>query len=684
MLCGQMIRGKSGCFKYQARQSRRRPFRGVAIALQILIALFACQILDTGLARAQEYKDSDFEIAVFDEDAISLQGADRVLVVEALAALASNFSDNGLVDMELSQKALAIALRLDSLNSSARTTRQFLLNGRKPPPTEFFQQLPPIFQTLWEHSVAMKKSQEPEDQRLYPLLMELALLINPDALPIASVVYAESMDELEGSLPKWADFVPLSEDGKSKSSARGEGILNRGRKTQKKWEAVAAKQEKKAATVAAKVAQALANAQAAEQPTMPVPSGSGSVDDPTSGKSVVRPNAEIAVLAWWRLGRRLPLRLGKVLLEVRDPMPADAGRYAAFSMDISDRPMEVVPMIISPANEAEEYTSWIANTYNIVRRRFEKWPKGKVAMVDFHLQEGQIPPMENRRYMGGSVIGAVLAVESVLTGVQMDPESVFYGAAYSNQKIDEGYGYLGEAVNIARDEGYRLIIVPEDMERVMLDWIAMGDIDRLMNPQIVMASNIDELVVAGRSDRPAEVEEAIQLFAEIKDIKTMSLEEAAQNAVVQQRLQAILDQFPQHLSAKMLLAFGKGEASPKASAGGSVAAIREVVQPFMEQYRESMGGDVEDSETQKEKGKQAEARLAYLRNRVDDDIRDFLAISEKTLSALISYLKTSNKSTSGAMKKREDVEMNLSEFNEIYRPLRDKIAEEWREREAAR
>ena len=130
--------------------------------------------------------------------------------------------------MDLREKALAVALRLDALNGSARAARQSLLDGKSPEPSEFFKDLPSISRSLWTRAEAMKKGQEPADEQLYPLLMELALVIAPSAPPITAAVYADSVGKLGDRIPKWKGFVSI-EGGEGSSSERAAKLVERGR-----------------------------------------------------------------------------------------------------------------------------------------------------------------------------------------------------------------------------------------------------------------------------------------------------------------------------------------------------------------------------------------------------------------------------------------------------------------------
>ena len=154
-------------FQFQSLRSMGRVISSSARGLLALLVLLGWHSLSTGLVLAQEYQDPDFEFVVFDQDALSLQGQDRVLVAEALAALASNFHPK-VVDMDLREKALAIALRLDSLNASARATRQALLNGRNPEQTEYFQNMRSLINVLRQAAERMQEQYvEPEDATPY-------------------------------------------------------------------------------------------------------------------------------------------------------------------------------------------------------------------------------------------------------------------------------------------------------------------------------------------------------------------------------------------------------------------------------------------------------------------------------------------------------------------------------------
>ena len=637
-----------------------------------------------GLVQAQEvvvydYQDPDYELMLFNEDAISLQGSDRALVVEALAALASNFHHK-LVDMDLREKALALALRLDSLNPSARSARRSLMNKRSPSPTDFFQNINSLTQALWRGAEQMRKQEqgaEPEDKILIPLLMEVALVADKSVKRDEYAAYAASVEELGDNWPVWDKIVKLDKD--APSTLKAEQILKDGLERKKEIE------EQKARAAAAAAMQsandlAVNRMRSGNRPVRimqgPGPDGPGAAGPGNGGPrppaQIARPRAEANVIVWWRLGRRnVPMRLGKVSLDVRDFEPEDRQRLATLFDDFDQRmPLDRLSMVLLPPRGMEQFSSWVGYTANIGRERYDSLPRGKVGILSFQLLDGQQSPANDFRYLGGRVSGAVLALDSVLSGVEIDAKAVVYASAFANQGIGEAYGNPAEAVELARSGGFNMIVVPREIEQIARDWIILGDIDRLIHPQIITASNIEEMVQAMRIDRPAEVIEAIDLFSEIREIKSMTLEEAMKNAKVVERLQIIADQFPQHLSARMLLAYGKGVDGVKASLSGSLREITAVMAPFLEQYRTAMVDDTSAKEF-KDMSDQAVERLSYLKDRVNGEAQGLHGVSEEALGALISYLRLNSKTSTTAMKRREDVEEALVGFNDEFRRLRN-------------
>lgn len=637
--------------------------------------VFAWQGLILAVPSDQVFRDPDFEVVIFDQDALSLQGDDRVMVVEALAALASNFPNNGLVDMNLREKALAIALRLDALNVSARASREALLNGQASPKTKLFSELSSISKVLSQRALTMKEEGEPEDAILVPLLMELAWVIYPSVGDGKAAMYAAAMDAAGDRLPAWGKLVHL-EKSPSKSSLRAAKLLSRGRVYNKKIQLVAAEAKRRQQQLLVEQKQATKQ----KQVMVAVAKEQRKKKLEEAGR-VLLPNTEMNVVAWTASRvAGLQYHVAKMKLDIRGATEADAP-FFENGKGKSKSP-EVMGMRFKYMPAPRSAPTWMSLLFKVMKSRVgDDWPRGKLGEVDFVLMGNQVPLEPNQRLVGGMGAGTALALNSALQGHPLDPLTIIHFRMASDQSvIDPPNGDLSEVIKIGKTGGFRLMVVASGAENKMRDWLALGELDRFIHPQIVAVDRFDELVQFTRADREPRIEEAIQLFSEIEDLtEKMTLTEAAKNEVVQQRLQAIVEQFPQHLSARMLLAYGKGTGELKVSLHGSLKVIKEVLQPMRQRYDSALDIDALETEVLEKLQDQVDARLRDLRNQLDGEVKELMNMSEDVADSMLVFLRLKNRTTSTGLQKREAVEETLDYFNEEFRRLQNKVANQKRE-----
>ncbi|MFV1995649.1 MAG: hypothetical protein ACC661_09450, partial [Verrucomicrobiales bacterium] len=156
--------------------------RKPSVFLPLLAGLLALAGIP-GNARAEaNYREPDFVTEIFELDALSLPGDERRELVAALTAIACNFPGaSSPVDNELREKALAIALRLDSMDPAARQANDSLIAGLPPPPLDIFPKREVVADALWRVATRLERDKaEPEDARLVPYLVDLALAVDPE------------------------------------------------------------------------------------------------------------------------------------------------------------------------------------------------------------------------------------------------------------------------------------------------------------------------------------------------------------------------------------------------------------------------------------------------------------------------------------------------------------------------
>ena len=203
---------------------------------------------------------------------------------------------------------------------------------------------------------------------LIPLLLELSLVIDDGTPKDVYADYAKSVDALGDKLPKWEDFVQLEEEAVAKAAE----ILDLGRQYLKYTADLAAAELKQAAAITA------GNPNGNNPPVRTNPINADTAS-PTAASQILRPTAEVNIVVWSRRERGyvVPLRLGKVTLNVRNPTPEDAH---LFNNDSGDLPKSLknYNLRVKPAMEVntDTNTGWIPDSSRIISSRYQRLPRG--------------------------------------------------------------------------------------------------------------------------------------------------------------------------------------------------------------------------------------------------------------------------------------------------------------------
>ena len=101
-------------------------FPSVSWMLGVLVSL-ALPMAALGDALSGAYESPNFDVPMFERDALSLDAEGRTEVVAALIAVAQNLPSAPNIDTDVKEKVIAIALRLAPLDPAARSAHQNLL-----------------------------------------------------------------------------------------------------------------------------------------------------------------------------------------------------------------------------------------------------------------------------------------------------------------------------------------------------------------------------------------------------------------------------------------------------------------------------------------------------------------------------------------------------------------------------
>jgi len=129
---------------------------------------------------------------------------------------------------------------------------------------------------------------------------------------------------------------------------------------------------------------------------------------------------------------------------------------------------------------------------------------------------------------------------------------------------------------------------------------------------------------------------------------------------VQERLESILATCPDHLSARVMLEFGKRPVTPEMRLKDLSGRIDTIVRPFL---------TLDDSDTNqailKQKIEAAEVSFSRIRSDVPLEGREFLSAAEDLVDAVEMFLSLTNKSTSIAIQRRREANQAIAAYSTL-------------------
>lgn len=585
---------------------------------------------------APGYEAPDPGKALFSADGIFLSAEERSGLLEALAAIASNFSVNSRVDDDLREKALAIALTLDPLHHHSRAAHHELLLGATPKPTSFFNSLASVSETLWSLGTRLAEPpHDPEEKRLSPLLLELSLLTHPEPPADRLATFARLADR---TAPEWEPVVKLQKD-RNPSTVRAHDLFQESLDRYR--------DERRAAAVAAK------GTGPAPLPGMVVPGAPPGPANPGGTKPprpIPRTEIEPIVVTLPAVCQVSAVEStpvsGTVTLTVRAPRNSFEREWLA-----GHNPGNF-PLIGSeediPLNE-------FALPLSALPARAEAWPIGAIGEVRFS-PLSQIPG-PRRLTRAQPLLPTLVLLESALAGSAISQAYSLVGDLDPTSLQLVPPPDLRAAIEIAAGLGKPFILAPTaTIEELVTRAQITGDLAFLFRSDLIACE--DTTTVVARLNAPVDpaLEAAAAVFDEIEAVskredpaQRMTLADLARNSAAQEKLRAILATYPDHLSARVMLEFGTRPLPPGLLLTRFVSRVDSIVEPFLplEEHDDDLFG-------MKEKLEGTKTQFLRLRTEAPPETRDLVGAAEDLVAAAEAFLLTTNKTTSmGAQKLRE-------------------------------
>lgn len=575
--------------------------------------------------RIAAYDSPDFDAPVFSGDGIFLPEDQRTSLLEALAAIASNFPTSNRIDDDLREKALGIALRLDPMHYHSRLAHRALANGEAPVATTYFDSLSVVSETLWTIANQLASPPlEPEHRRLAPFLMELSLLTHPEPTDERLAAFAGAAD---GKNLPWEKFITLQPD-ENRSTERARFFRQEGA-------VILAQQEKK------ENRPDRPDRPAAD--TMPPAPGSPSSIGPPAPDRPEPIEPVIVSLNTVRLVEAIESKpvAGIVRLTMRNPSGRAERELLEQQAATGTPPVPLIPsdddipvegLDVSPALGASR--SWT-------------WPSGTLGEVAFTAVAQ--PPGPRRLIRAGVFLPGVVLVDSILRKTPINEQMILAGEL---DPLTLQISLPGEALPTIEAaasgmKGKYLLIPASAAEDLIAYLVKSGQLAILFDNELISYTTLDEAIAFATSPIPEALSAATIVFREIEAVaERMPLTDLARNAKVIERLETILADMPAHLSARAMLEFGRRPESPEMRLSLSANRINDLIVPLF-------AVDDPDVNLPELAGRMetATVELSRLRVEIPAELRDFHSAAENFIDKAELYLDLTNKGTSIALQR---------------------------------
>jgi hypothetical protein len=516
---------------------------------------------------ATAYRPPDLEKEIFDTKKIKLEKFDRTDAVGGLVAVARDFDDEDKVDYELRAHALAIAHRLDKDNDRVKTVLNQLKDKGKTIDEPATKTR--IVSRLMRGLKGLDKAKSNEDnKKCAAYIIDIALRLDPDGDSVKKLEDQQETLAEAGFKADWKDML-----GKSIRHSRNP------------WEEEEEVFEKKEVTMPGGTATKFARAQG-------------------------RINGLVV--------RQLP---GGNLAGSASTVNATALKEAGQKDLLFTFNQDVGPMM---GGCLEEVIKFLRVRYADSE---DKIPTG--FKIELGFQDKYVPK-------DGPSAAALftLVLDSLFTGEELDEGFACTGDITADGQVQK-IGGTAAKIRGATKRGCKIVGIPVDNGKEVGDVLLLDGIQQLLDIQIFTMKDFDEAYAISRADasKSEEVKTTLATFDEVVKVmkeKKDGAEELLKNAEVQKRLQGVLDQMPNHLSAKLLLQHGKGESPKTLTVSGTLSQIEIVSSGVLRKLGRFMyvDEDEEDEEVKSDKDDQKEAKdavasLKELSKQIDPRLEDY-------------------------------------------------------------
>lgn len=613
------------------------------------------------------YDPPKFEVDYLDTDLLLLDESEVDTLVNLLVKLAVNFPESSQVDSDLQEKALAVALKLAPLHKHARTAHKELSANQTP------SKLAPVNSSLTDVADHLWKLTEPisdpnlagaEAAKLANYIREIALISHPKPATdrVTTFRAAATANPLQ-----WSRFVKLQLT--NASTIRGKQLVNPS--------LVAQPTSPTATPVRRTPSQEVTffGTKSSGGDSRPVDVFGGTTTPPSTMPSITsttsatvatpsRPVPPKVVINYDKLKQtEVSLNYACIVMSGVTPVPA----VGSVSASIKDANQQKFVVKSDLTGVKSIFYGSAGSALAFVKTDYPNWPPQKTASILLQTDK------QFKKFAKTNLnLPAAILLQSAFSGKSINQQIAFTEfRAHSQVSADR----LGRLIRVASDDVKQeyLVIVDNKYDVLLEIMLETQKLDQLFTPAIISFSDWGELKQI--AFEPSEKREQAQKeFREIEAAAArMSLVEMSQNKLVQEKLEKITALYPQHLSAKVMLGFGKKIGSQNVEdlaemtqlnfkkadkiAAASFETVKKILKYSVSSTRYE--GDIKDD------AEEAKRTLLKIHSGFKDDSREYLFQYKDVLEAMEMYLSIKNRETPTGKTRLKSLREEVAKLNNL-------------------
>jgi hypothetical protein len=216
-----------------------------------------------------------------------------------------------------------------------------------------------------------------------------------------------------------------------------------------------------------------------------------------------------------------------------------------------------------------EMSKALEEVRKLITVRHNGWPAGHEIEISF---EDKFVPKDGP----SAAVACALLVDALVSGTDIDPELAVTGDLNADGSVQR-VGGVADKLRGAVARKCRLAGIPKKTEIQAVDAVLLEGPALLWKIQVISLETFDQALAIATAQREAGMQEALTTFATVQEVLQGKEANAAgllRNPKVQERLQKVVAAMPNHLSARTLLAVGRGTLPTRLSLAGSVSEIQ--------------------------------------------------------------------------------------------------------------